>query len=315
MAGNFISFLIGVIVMVLVDGCTTVPEHPLTGRPGDVAKMKEIMARKDTLVHVSPETDSGKPVLILLHGATEDPTEMMDIVQEWQGRYDVYLFAYNFHHRLSTVAKDFVKEFRQLRNRPQHFETWNAELGMPVESKVEGVGGVAVTVVTFSYSSVVFREAVILADDRPLFAQTSLIQLVPLAGGSSYARSLRNPVTAWVVSRFSPQTQAVIPYGGFAERLWSGAGNRIFYESITPARMHSILVEGDPHSLAKMANAKVHADYLNGIGANVVVIPKCADICHDYFPTEPAALAYLQQCLGPPVDEGTKLLAAAGIKN
>jgi hypothetical protein len=316
MAGNFFSFLLGVLTLTLVSGCATVPAHPLTGGPGDAAVMKKIMARQDALVHLSPKTDSGKPVLILLHGATEDPTEMMDIAQEWRGKYDVYLFAYNFHHRVQTVAKDFVTEFRQLKNRLQDFAIWNTELGIPVESHAGGSGGQSygsgsVTVVTFSYSSIVFREAVILADDPALFSHTALIQLVPLAGGSFYARSLVNPVTAWVVSRFSPQTQAVIPYGGFADRLWSGAGNRIFCESISPARVHTIVVEGDPHSLAKMANVKVHADYLNGIGTNVVVISKCADICHDYFPTEPAALAYLRQWLGPPA-EGASFLAAAG---
>jgi hypothetical protein len=289
MAWKFFSISMAAMILALVSGCTTVPEHPLAGGPGDAAAMKEIMTLKDTLVQVSPATDGGRPVLILLHGATEDPTEMMDIAQAWRGKYDVYLFAYNFHHRVQTVAKDFDRELKQK----------------------NGFGGRDTTVVAYSYSAIVFREAVILADDRTLFANTSLIQLVPIAGGSFYAHSLRNPVTAWVVSRFSPQTQAVIPYGGFAERLWSGAGNRIFYESIHPARVHSILVEGDPHSLAGMADAKVHADYLNGIGTNVVVIPKCADICHDYFPTEPAALAYLRQWLGPPV-EGAAFLATDG---
>ena len=277
--------------MALVSGCATVPEHPLTGKPGDATVMKEIMARKDKIVHVSAQTGTDKPVLILLHGATGDPTEMMDIVQEWRGKYDIYLFAYNYHHRVQTVAKDFVKEFRRLK------------------LKNGFTGGE--TIVTYSYSAIVFREAVILADDRTLFAEASLIQLVPLAGGSFYARGLKNPVTGWVVSLFSHQSQAVMPYGGFANRLWSGAGNRKFYESINPARVHTILVEGDPHSLARMANPTVHAHYLNGIGTNVVVIPKCPGVCHDYFPTEPAALAYLQPWLGPPT-AAAGLLAANG---
>ena len=50
-----------------------------------------------------------------------------------------------------------------------------------------------------------------------------------------------------------------------------------------------------------MANPDVRARYCNGIGPNVVVIPKSAGVTHDYFPTQPAALAYLRLQLAPPV--------------
>ena len=278
------SFLIVVMTITLITGCTTVPENPLRGGKGDVATMKEIMARRDTIVHVSsPETNHGKPVLLLLHGATDDPTEMMDIVREWRGKYDVYIFAYNYHRRVQKVAADFVNELKRL--------------------KAENRFGGGETIVVYSYAAIVFREAVIITDDRTLFSNASLIQLVPTAGGSFLARGLKNPVTAWVVSLFSKPTHAENPNGGFAERLWAGAGNQKFYEVINPGRVHSILVEGDPHSLAGIADLNIRARYNNGIGPNVVVIPKSTGITHDYFPTQPAALEYLRKLLEPPVED------------
>ncbi len=276
------SLFIGAMAMALVSGCTTLPEHPLCGGKGDLAAMKEIMAREDRIVHVSsPETDGGKPVLLLVHGATADPTEMMDIAREWRGKYDVYIFAYNYHLRVQKVAADFVNELKRL--------------------KAENSFDSGATIVVYSYGAIVFREAVITADDRTLFSDASLIQLVPTAGGSFLARGLKNPVLAWVVSLFSKPTCAENPNGGFAERIWAGAGNQKFYEAINPGRMHSILVEGDPHSLAGIADMNVRARYTNGIGPQVVVIPRSAGVTHDYFPTQPAALVYLRKLLEPPV--------------
>lgn len=273
--------------VVLVSGCTTLPENPLRGGKDDVATMKEIMARRDRIVHItSLEMNGRKPVLLLVHGATDDPTEMMDIVQEWRGKYDVYLFAYNFHRPVRTIAADFVNEIKRLR----------------LENRLGG----GVTFVAYSYGAIVFREAVITAVDRTLFSNASLIQLVPTAGGSFLARSLKNPVMAWVVSLFSKPTYAENPNGGFAEELWAGAGNQKFYEVIKPGRLHSILVEGDPHSLAGIADLNVRARYHNGIGLNAVVIPQSAGVTHDYFPTQPAALEYLRRFLGPPVDDASQ---------
>ena len=105
------GFLILAMAVVLLSGCTTLPENPLRGGKDDLVTMNEIMARRDRIVHLtSLEKDDGKPVLLLVHGATADPTEMMDIVQEWRGKYDVYLFAYNYHRPVRTVALDFVVE-------------------------------------------------------------------------------------------------------------------------------------------------------------------------------------------------------------
>src|SRR5690349_15213146 len=114
MAWKFFS--IGALAIVLLTGCATVPQDPLCAEKGDVAALPEIMARQDRLIHLSsPSTDAGKPVLLLLHGATDDPTEMMDIVREWRGKYDVYLYAYNYHRSVQKVAVDFDNEITRLR--------------------------------------------------------------------------------------------------------------------------------------------------------------------------------------------------------
>ena len=289
------SLFIAALALALLSGCSTVPQNPLRAGEGGPAVMKEIMARHDHIIHLSsPDSDAGKPVLLLLHGATDDPTEMMDIVRVWRGKYDVYLYAYNYHHRVQTVAADFVNELKRLRTE-------------------NPIGGNE-TIVVYSYAAIVFRQAVISSDDPALFADATLIQLVPIAGGSHLARGIKNPVIAWVVSLFSHPTHAVDPYGGFAARLWAGADNEKFYDTINPSRMHSIVVEGDPHSVADMADPAIRAHYYNGLGQNVMVIPKSPDVNHDYFPTQPAALAYLQKLLGPPsIEAGRKLQIASTV--
>jgi hypothetical protein len=278
------SMVISLIVGALVSGCTTLPVNPLLSGKGDAAAMREIMERQDKIVQVSSqETDSNKPILLLLHGATDDPSEMMDIVREWRGKYNVFLYAYNYHERVQKVASDFVDEVKRL--------------------KVKNSFGGGATIVVYSYAAIVFREAVIIADDRTLFSDVSLIQLVPTAGGSFLARGMKNPVTAWVVSLASKPTHAENPYGGFAEQLWAGAGNQKFYEVINPGRMHTILLEGDQHSLARVADKNVRERYENGIGQNVVVIPKSTGVTHDYLPTNPVALGYLRKLLELPRDD------------
>jgi hypothetical protein len=262
----------------LVTGCTQLPVNPLVTAKGDSAVIKEIMERKDRIVQMSSqEADGNKPVLLLLHGATDDPTEMMDIVREWRGKYNVFLYAYNYHGRVQKVALDFINEVKRIKAK-------------------NGFDG-GVTIVVYSYAAIVFREAVVIADDRTLFSDVSLIQLVPTAGGSFLARGMKNPIAAWMVSLASKPAHAENPYGGFAEQLWAGTGNRKFYEVINPERMHTILLEEDPHSLAGIANKKIHERYDNGIGLNLVVIPKSAGITHDYLPTNPVALEYLRKLL------------------
>jgi hypothetical protein len=102
------------------------------------------------------------------------------------------------------------------------------------------------------------------------------------------------------MSMFSSMSVAEDPYGTLAKKLWEGEGNVKFYEVIKPRRMQTILVEGDSHSLARVRNKKVQRRYKNGIGDNVIVIPKNAGVVHDYFPTEPAALEYLRKALERP---------------
>jgi hypothetical protein len=156
------------------------------------------------------------------------------------------------------------------------------------------------TFVVYSYAAIVFREAVILADDKTLFSDAALIQLVPTAGGSFLARGLEHPVAAWLVSLASKSSAAENPFGSFAEKLWEGDGNAKFYEAIDSRRMHTILLEGDSHSLAGVKNAGVQRRYRNGLGPNVVVIPKSSGVTHECFPNHPVALAYLRTLLGLP---------------
>ena len=262
----------------LLGGCAVVPANQSLLTDGQAGEMREVMARKDRIVHLSrPEADDHKPVLLLLHGATDDPTEMMAIVQAWRGKYDVFLYSYNYHERVQAVAAKLVGELKCLK------------------AKKPFAGGL--TVVTFSYSAIVFRTAVVRADDPALFAGVSLVQLVPTAGGSFLARSLRNPLVVFLVSLTSQPSTAERPYGRFAEEIWGGAGSKKFYAAIPPERMHTILIEADEHSLAGVKNLQIQAHYHNGLGPNVVVIPKSFGVTHDYFPTNPVGRAYLRKVL------------------
>lgn len=265
----------------LFGGCTTVAptQRSDSARPDD--KMSEVMERKGRIVHLSGEPDDDKPVLVLLHGATPDPSEMMEIANEWKERYGVFLYSYNFHEPVEKVASDFTREMQRL--------------------KAENRTGKRVTVVTYSYSAVVFREAVIAAPDRTLFSDDSLIQLVPTSGGSRLACAMRYCFIPMFVGIFSSMSVAEDPYGRVARKLWEGEGNKKFYEVIKPSRVQTILIEGDSHSLARVKNKKVQRRYKNGIGENVIVIPKGAGVMHDFFPTEPAALEYLRKALELPI--------------
>src|ERR1700683_4367764 len=81
-----------------VRGAPPLPVNPLVTGKGDSAVVKEIMERKDRIVQMSSqEADGNKPVLLLLHGATDDPTEMMDIVREWRGKKNMFFFSYKYH--------------------------------------------------------------------------------------------------------------------------------------------------------------------------------------------------------------------------
>jgi hypothetical protein len=266
---------------VILSGCTTVPRGNFDTGAILETKKQEVMERKGNLVELSEDAESTRPVLVLLHGATADPTEMLEIARQWKKEYSVYLFSYNYHEPIKIVASKFIREMQRL--------------------KAENQLGERVTVVAYSYAAIVFREAVIIAPDRELFSEASLIQLAPTAGGSRLARAMQIPLLASLVRLASNPSAAEDPYGSFAKKIWEGEGNEKFYAVINPKRMQTILVEGDSHSLARVRNRKVQRRYKNGIGENVVTIPKGAGVDHDYFPTEPAALEYLRKALEVPV--------------
>jgi hypothetical protein len=270
-----------VLAGVFLSGCTTVPRGNFDTSAVLEPKNKEVMERKGNIVQLSGDSQNTSPVLVLLHGATDDPSEMMEIARQWKKEYAVFLFSYNYHEPVRIVASKFTREMQRL--------------------KAENRLGERVTVVAYSYAAIVFREAVITAPDRSPFSGASLIQLAPTAGGSRLARAMQVPLLALLVGLVSNPSAAEDPYGSFAKKIWEGEGNEKFYAVINPRRMQTILVEGDSHSLARVRNKKVQRRYKNGIGQNVVIIPKGAGVVHDYFPTEPAALEYLKRALELPV--------------
>ena len=241
----------------------------------DKGKLGEIMQRHDRLVQLS-DPNCQKPPLLLIHGATDDPTEMMAIAREWKNEYNVFLYSYNYHKRVEKVAADFVSELRRLKA--------NGLVGDP-------------TVIAFSYGAIVFREAVILAPDSTLFAGDRLIQIVPTAGGSFFARGMENRVAAFVISMASKPSAAANPYGAFARQVWEGEGNEKFYSVIDSKRMQTIVVEGDGNSVSRIKDEKIQRRYRNGIGENVIIVPKSAGVTHEYFPVEPAGLQYLRRVM------------------
>jgi pimeloyl-ACP methyl ester carboxylesterase len=242
------------------------------------SKLGEIMERHDRLVQLSAP-NCQKPPLFLIHGATDDPTEMMAIAREWKDEYNVFLYSYNYHKRVEKVAADLVNELQRL--------------------KAKGLAGNA-TVIAFSYGAIVFREAVIQSPDSNLFAGDRLIQITPTAGGSFFARGMENRLASFVISMASKPAAAANPYGAFAKHVWEGQGNEKFYTVIDSKRMLTIAVEGDPNSVSRIQDEKVQRRYKNGIGENVIMVPRSAGISHEYFVVEPAGLEYLRKVMGSP---------------
>jgi hypothetical protein len=225
-----------------------------------------------------------QPTLLLLHGATDDPSEMLAIAKQWAETHNVFLYSYNFHHSIEKLASDLVREMKEL-------ESMTETLTRPESASRK------ITVIVYSYSAIVFRKSVLLTDDKALFSNVSLIQLVPTAGGSHLARSLENPVAAFLVSLASRPSTAQNPYGSMAKELWGAKGNRKFNAAISPDRVHTLLVDNDSHSLAKVQNKDVQERYRNGIGPNVVTIPKDSGVTHENFPNHPIALHYLRKTI------------------
>jgi pimeloyl-ACP methyl ester carboxylesterase len=242
------------------------------------SKLGEIMERHDRLVQLS-DPACQKPLLLLIHGATDDPTEMMAIAREWKDDYNVFLYSYNYHKRVEKIAADLVNELQRL--------------------KAKGLAGNA-TVIAFSYGAIVFREAVIQSPDSNLFAGDRLIQIAPPAGGSFFARAMENRLASFVISMASKPAAAANPYGAFAKHVWEGQGNEKFYTVIDSKRMLTFAVEGDPNSVSRIQDEKIQRRYKNGVGDNVIIVPKSAGISHEYFPVEPAGLEYLRKVMESP---------------
>jgi hypothetical protein len=262
----------------LLTGCASWPLHHHAEPRIARSLAREIKSQPNRIfLLTSPALVPGKPMVLLLHGATDKPGEMFDIAGLWAHTHNVLLYSYNFHESLQKVAGDLLSELIRLDK--QRYAAGATNGGM--------------TVITYSYSATVFRKAVLLAPDESLFCDVSLIQLVPTAGGSFLARKMENPLTGSLVSAASKASAAENPFGKTAEELWGDSGTRIFHQRIDPRRMFTVLVPNDPHSLANIDNPAVRKRYENGIGRNVVRIPERFGVTHDNAPNHPAALEYL----------------------
>src|ERR1044071_2556428 len=108
---NQMGRLISILVLTsLFGGCSHLQMHRPAPAQSNAQAMKQVMKRKDQIVLLSSPELENKPVLLLLHGATDDPTEMMDIVKDCAGKYNVLLYAYNQHHNIEKLAWHFVRE-------------------------------------------------------------------------------------------------------------------------------------------------------------------------------------------------------------
>jgi hypothetical protein len=123
---------------------------------------------------------------------------------------------------------------------------------------------------------------------------------------------MENPVADLVISFASKPSAASNPYGSLAKKIWEGEGNAKFYHVIDQRRMQTILVEGDANSLSQMKDEKVLQRYRNGIGENVIVVPKSAGVTHEYFPVEPAGLEYLRKVMESPIVRANDRRKTAG---
>ncbi len=279
------TMVLALALWVLLTGCSTVPMNNLPLTTGNANTMKEVMGRNDRIILLSGcEVDRDKPILLLLHGATDDPTEMMEIVREWREKYNVLLFSYNHHRHIRKLASHLISEMKLLRREIQELK--------PEKRPIEEM-----TILTFSFSAAVFREAVLISDDKSLFSGASLIQLVPTAGGSYLARGMEHPIVGWLISLASKPSAVENPYGRIASEIWGREGTRRFYRVVNFQRMHTLIVEGDRHSLAGVPDDELQRRYRNGNGPNVVVIPKSAGVTHECLPSHPVALQYLRKIL------------------
>ena len=280
------------LLAVLCGGCSLVPADQLLFSKDESPLERQIMARNDKIILVSsPKIDRNKPVLLLLHGATDDPREMMEIAEAFRDRYNVFLYVYNFHAPIEKASGDLVTEFKKLVANDKKLGGWGSSLRNT-------------TVITYSYSAAVFRKTVLLADDPALFKDVKLIQMLPTVGGSYRARGLGSNAVTEVVSKISEPSAVQNPHGPIAEDLWDGEASRKFYHSIPLARMQTILLQDDPNSVAKMNDYEIQRRYENGIGRNVFIMPPEPGVTHENFPIQPETLAYLRRILESTVRPG-----------
>jgi hypothetical protein len=267
------------LLLTLFCGCHTIsPEiQRMKWQWVDPASAQKAIRCRDQVVPLSAQTlDPRKPVLLLLHGATDDPSEMLDIFEEWKEKYNVLLYSFDFSLPVKTVGADLVKELAAL--------------------KKENSFVTNLVVIDYSYSAIVFRAAVLSADDT-LFSGTEVIQLVPTAAGSFLARRMKYHWAGALVSFLSNVGAAQNPYGRITRELWGPEGTRKYNQRIKSTK--SILLEDDRHSLANIDDAQIRQMYSDGIGDVVAVVPKSAGVPHDYFTTSPIGLSYLRQILEP----------------
>jgi hypothetical protein len=271
----------------LLIGCDAMTPRHIPALEDNSPVMQDVRARQDKIVLLTPlPMNRKKSVLLLLHGATADPTEMMEIAKAFSDKYNVLIYSYDFHQRIDKVATELAGELRTWVARDNKQAWWHS----PVEN---------MTVVTFSYSAAVFRKAVLVANDPALFSRVNLIQLVPTAGGSYLAREMGTNRLAGFISELSEPAAVQNPHGPIAGEIWGDEATMKFNEAIKPARVHSIILQDDPNSVAQLNDPAIQKRYRNGIGRNVMMVPKTAGVEHANFPLQPVAVDYLWTLLGP----------------
>jgi len=209
---------------------------------------------------------------------------MMEIVRECSGTHNVLLYAYNHHRSVKKLASDLNREMELLREKLK-----NAGSGADLIQNVN--------ILTFSFSATVFRQAVLLSKDSTLYESATVIQIVPTAGGSYLARRMGLPLVGPLVSLASKPSAAENPYGRISARLWGDKGNQRFYQIINFERVYSILVEGDPHSLAQASTEELRKRYRNGVGPNITFLAKSTGVVHEYAPSHPVVVKCVRRLL------------------
>ena len=124
--GRDLGTIAAVFLGTILCGCRQVVPDKSPATRGEATAIHEAMRRKDEIVYLStPELDPQKSVLLLLHGATDDPSEMMGIVEAFREKYNVLLYAYNYHQPLKKVALDLDDELKLLRVRMKKLNVEN----------------------------------------------------------------------------------------------------------------------------------------------------------------------------------------------